>query len=65
MHKNSEIWMTVYLCSMNLVVTNFARVSIYVLDYSLKQTNAPIILVIIKVFYSELIIWVILCTPTY
>jgi len=65
MSKNSEIWMTVYLCSVSLFVTSFARESVYVLDYFSKQTHAPIILVVINVFYSELIMWAILCTPTY
>jgi hypothetical protein len=65
MRKNKGRWMTVYFCSINLVVTSFARESVYVLDYISKQTNAPIILVVMKVFCSELIMWVILCTPTY
>jgi len=51
MHENSEIWMTVYVFSISLVVTSFARVSVYVLDYSTKETNVPIISVISKHAY--------------
>ena len=57
--------MTVFICSISLDVTSFARESVYVLDYFLKQTNTPIILGLIKVFCLELIMWVILCTPIY
>jgi len=51
MRKNCDIWMTVYLCSINVVLTSFARYSVNILDYFLKQTNTPIIIVIIKVFH--------------